>query len=89
MKKSSSALASALTFRTSPLTTTPGSSDVRASCMRRGLPPLFTTLAAAICEAPILRPTSSLFFAFFFARGATATVPPVFDPLFLRGFGTS
>src|SRR5262245_48314875 len=61
-KKRSSAVASAVTSRTSPPTTTPGSSGTRASCTSfAGPPPLLTTREAAICEAPILRPTISCF----------------------------
>src|SRR5512132_2219113 len=62
VKKRSSAVASALTSRTSPPTTTPGSSGTRASCTSfAGGPPLLTTREAAIWEAPILRPTISCF----------------------------
>src|SRR5581483_9750564 len=89
VKNSSRAVASPFTFRTSPFTTTPGSSVVRASCTSFGLPPLLTTRAAAICEAPIFNPTSSLFFDFaFLARGASVALRPAPDSLFLRGFGT-
>ena len=83
VKKRSSAVASAGTLRTSPPTTTPGSSGTRASCTSFA-EPLLTTREAAIWEAPILSPTSSCFrerlrvalpgfvtpgaFAFFFGR---------------------
>src|SRR5690242_5601933 len=59
VKNSSSAVASAVTLRTSPATTTPGSSGTRASCTSFAGPPLLTTREAAIWEAPILRPTIS------------------------------
>src|SRR5581483_10449120 len=88
VKNSSRAEASPFTLRTSPFTTTPGSSVVRASCTSFGLPPLLTTRAAAICDAPTFRPTSSLFFDFaFLARGATVALRPGFEPPFFRGFG--
>jgi hypothetical protein len=45
--------------RTSPPTTTPCSSDARATCESCGEPAL-TMRAAASCEAPIFRPTSFL-----------------------------
>ena len=57
-KNSSSAAASAEMSRTSPETTMPLGSGLRASCSSRAVP-LFATRDAASCEAPILSPTSS------------------------------
>ena len=53
-----SAAASSSGSRSSPPTTMPRSSGIRAIRTTLG-PPLLTTCAAAICEAPIFRPTSS------------------------------
>src|SRR4051794_35615721 len=56
-KKSFSAVASFSGSRSSPPTTTPCSSGTRAR-WTSSFEPLLTTCAAAICEAPILRPTT-------------------------------
>src|SRR5579884_1083406 len=56
-KNAFSASPSASGSRSSPATTTPGASGSRASCSSSATP-LFETRAAAICDAPTLRPTS-------------------------------
>src|SRR3954447_9855105 len=69
-KSSPSADASAGMSRTSPATTMPGASGMRATCVSLAEPPSFTTREAAIWEAPILRPTISCF------RARLRSAPP-------------
>src|SRR5438445_11227886 len=77
-KKTFSASPSASGSRNSPPTTMPGASASRATCCN-STTPLFETRAAAICDAPILRPTS------FFAAWPPLRPPPE-EPFGSEGF---